>query len=118
MNVREGLIQIRARLVERGARPATLKLVDDMTKRASVPGAERAQGSMTQLVRMLARTPVANADVGVYDDLVGLQDELEGFAAERAEEAAAEEAKPIPKSKKYYRQLKERERKQAEKSSS
>ncbi len=115
MNVRDGLIQIRTRLVERGARPATLQLVDDMTKRASVPGAERAQGSMAQLVRMLARTPVANADVGVYDDLVGLQDELEGEAAVRAAEVAAEEAKPLPKSKKYYRQLKEREQKQAEK---
>jgi hypothetical protein len=84
-----------------------------MVKRAAVPGAERAQASLSQLVRMLARTPVANNDVGVYDDLVGLQDELESVSADRAAQAAAEANRPIPKSKKFYKQKKEQEKRAA-----
>lgn len=109
MNVRDGLIQIRERLYERDARNETLELVDTMIKRASAPGADRASASLVQLVGLLARTPVANANIRVYDELMELQDDLEANAAQRATAAAAEAARPIPKSKKYYRQRKERE---------
>lgn len=113
MNAHDGLLQIRDRLVARQARPATLQLVDTMVKRAAAPGAERAQASLSQLVRMLARTPAANGDVGVYDDLVGLQDELESVAAGRAAQAAAEASRPLPKSKKFYKKQKEQEKRTA-----
>ena len=113
MNAHDGLLMIRERLVARDARPATLQLVDAMVKRAAVPGAEKAQASLSQLVRMLARTPVANSDVGVYDDLVGLQDELEAVSAGRAAQAAEEANRPIPKSKKFYKQRKEQEKRAA-----
>lgn len=112
MNARDGLVQIRERLVERDARLETIQLVDDMIKRASVPGADRAQASLTQLMTLLARTPVANSNVRVYDELMELKDEIEISASRRAQEAAAEESRPLPKSKKYYRQLREKEREQ------
>lgn len=109
MNVRDGLIQIRERLYERDARTETLELVDTMIKRASAPGADRASASLVQLVGMLARTPVANNNIRVYDELMELKDELEATASRRATEAAAEASRPIPKSRKYYRQRRQRE---------
>lgn len=112
MNARDGLVQIRERLVERDARLETIGLVDDMIKRASVPGADRAQASLTQLMTLLARTPVANSNVRVYDELMELKDEIDSNATRRAQAAAVEEARPLPKSKKYYRQLREKEREQ------
>jgi hypothetical protein len=109
MNAREGLERIRERLEENGARAETLKLVDTMVVRASAPGSERAQASLSQLVRLLIRTPVANADVGVYDDLTRLEAELHDAAALRAAEREAEANRPLPKSKKFYKQQRERE---------
>jgi len=109
MNAREGLERIRERLYEHDARTETLDLVDTMIKRASVPGADRAQASMSQLVRMLARTPVANQNVEVYNDLVRLEEELEVANARRRAEIEAEEARPLPKSKKFYKQQKAKE---------
>lgn len=109
MNAREGLERIRDRLYEHDARMETLALVDTMIKRASVPGADKAQASMSQLVRMLTRTPVANQNVEVYNDLVRLEEELETATARRRAEIEAEEAKPIPKSKKFYKEQKARE---------
>ncbi|CAN5182371.1 hypothetical protein BH20CHL1_BH20CHL1_01270 [soil metagenome] len=109
MNAREGLERIRERLYEYDARTETLDLVDTMIKRASVPGAEKAQASMSQLVRMLTRTPVANQNVNVYNDLVRLEEELDVASSRRRAEAEAEEAKPLPKSKKYYKDLKAKE---------
>lgn len=109
MNAREGLERIRERLYEYDARTETLDLVDAMIKRASVPGADRAQASMSQLVRMLSRTPVANQNVDVYNDLVRLEEELENATARRRAEVEAEEARPLPKSKKFYKQQKAKE---------
>lgn len=109
MNVRDGLVQIRERLYERDARTETLELVDTMIKRASEPGADRAQASLTQIVGLLSRTPVANSNIRVYDELMELQDELTAVASQRAVEAAEESSKPLPKSRKYYRQRRERE---------
>lgn len=109
MNVKDGLTQIREQLVENDAREETLGLVDQMIKRASIPGADRAQASKSQLVTMLARTPVAHDNIGVYDDLMQLKDHLDERAQQRAAEAAAEESRPLPKSRKYYKQLKKKE---------
>lgn len=112
MNVRDGLVQIREQLVERDARLETIGLVDQMIKRASAPGTDKAQASLTQIVTLLARTPVANDNIHVYDELMDLRDDLEVTAQQRIAEAAAEEAKPLPKSRKYYKRLKEQEAKQ------
>jgi hypothetical protein len=112
MNAREGLERIRERLYDYDARTETLSLVDTMIKRASVPGADRAQASMSQLVRMLMRTPVANQNVEVYNDLARLEEELDSAGAQRRAEQAAEEARPLPKSRKFYKQQKAKEQSQ------
>ncbi|HEX7104207.1 MAG TPA: hypothetical protein VF201_16300, partial [Nitrolancea sp.] len=70
MNLLYGLERIEERLVDNGARSETLGLVDTIRRTASRPGGDQAQvRSLVELVRRLMRTPVANANVGVYDDL-------------------------------------------------
>ncbi len=112
MNVLEGLKAIRGRLEANGADPATLRLVDDIAKRASLPAAQQANAqSLLQLVRMLARSPVANSNPRVYNDLVGLEENLQNAAVAIRAEREAEDRKPVPKLKKYYKDQKEREKK-------
>jgi hypothetical protein len=113
VNVLEGLQNIRFRLDENGAAPETLALVDSIIKRAALPAAAPASAqSLLQLTRMLIRTPVATNNIAVYNDLLRLEDELQAAGAQYHERAAAEEAKPVPKTKKHYKQIKEREEKQ------
>jgi viroplasmin and RNaseH domain-containing protein len=110
VNILNALERVRERLMENEARPETLKLVGQIEKTASTPGADRAQvKSVTDLVRRLMRTPVANQNVGVYDDLAVLEEQLQSETAEFVERKAEEEARPMPKSRKYYKQMKEKE---------
>jgi hypothetical protein len=107
MNVRDGLLEIRERLVENGASAKTLALVDGVVQRASTPSAAGANAnSLLQLTRMLMRSPVADANPDVYDDLIqieaGLEQRAEAFRAQRE----ADDARPLPKTKKYYKDLK------------
>ena len=112
MNVLEGLQHIRDRLIDNDADPATIQCVDQIMRRAALPAAAPASAtSLLQLVRMLTRTPAANSNVAVYNDLVRLEEELSDAAVAYRERQAAEEARPTPKTKKYYKTLKERERK-------
>jgi uncharacterized membrane-anchored protein len=112
MNVLDGLQGIRERLVENDANPATLATVDLFIKRASLPAAKNASaGSQLQLVRMLMRTADSNSNVRIYNDLVRLEEELEAGAAQAQARRAAEDAKPVPKTKKFYKEQKEREKK-------
>lgn len=112
MNVAEGLQAIRSRLVENDADPATLATVDVFLKRANLPAAQTAAaGSLLQIVRLLIRSPVANENVRVYNDLVRLEEELQNAGAAIAAQKAAEDAKPVPKTHKYYKDLKEKEKK-------
>ncbi len=112
MNVLDGLQQIRERLVENDAQDATLATVDLFIKRAALPAAKNASvNSQLQLVRMLMRTPDSNNNVRVYNDLVRLEEEMEAGAAQAQQRRDAEEARPVPKTKKYYKEQKERERK-------
>ena len=110
VKVTEGLQIIRQRLVENGAAPETLTLVDTIMQRASLPAAAAASTqSLLQLVRMLARSPVASNNTAVYNDLMRLEEDLQTAAAQYHERMQAEESKPVPKTKKHYKQLKERE---------
>ncbi len=112
MNVVEGLQTIRRRLEDNGADSATLALVDQIMKRASLPAAQTASAqSLLQLVRMLMRHSNASSNVRVYNDLVRLEEEIEMASAAIRERQAIEDAKPVPKTKKYYKELKEREKK-------
>lgn len=111
MNVVEGLQVIRGRLVENEAGPATLSMVDVFLERASHPKAQTASAtSQLQLVRLLMRTPAADANVRVYNDLARLEEEMEGAAAVMQARREEEEAKPVPKLKKYYKQKKSKEK--------
>jgi len=110
VNVKEGLQEIRSRLIENGASAASIETVDAVLKRASLPAAQSATAtSMLQLVRMLMRSPAANADAEVYDDFVQLEATLEDRATVARAAQEAEDAKPLPKSKKYYKELKEKQ---------
>jgi hypothetical protein len=114
VNVLEGLQTIRERLDDRGADQETIDCVDAIMKRAALPAAAPANAnSLVQLVRMLMRTPAANSNVRVYNDFVGLEEELETATAAFRERQAQEDAKPIPKTKKFYKQQKEKEKKAA-----
>lgn len=116
MDLVEGLERIRERLIANDARPETIRLVNTIMQTADQPGAAGARvRSLLELVRRLMRTPVANSNVGVFDDLARLEEELEVAAAEAAQRRAAEESRPLPKPKKYYRAQREREARQAKK---
>lgn len=107
MNVQDGLREIRERLVDQDANPATLKLVDAIEKRAALPAAaSAASASHLQLVRLLMRTPAATENPLIYNDLTRLEQELEERASEIRDRQAAEDAKPLPKLKKYYKNKK------------
>ena len=115
VNVLEGLQIIRQRLVENAATPATLALVDAIAQRAALPAAQAASSqSLLQLVRMLQRTPVATKDIAVYNDLLRLEDQLSAASQRVMEQRAAEDARPTPKTKKHYKDLKEKEQKQSQ----
>lgn len=114
MNVLEGLQTIRQRLEANDASPETLTLVDSIIKRAALPAAAPASAqSLLQLVRMLARSPVAGANITVYNDLLRLEEQLQTAGQEYHERVAAEAAKPLPKTKKFYKQAKEREQRRS-----
>jgi predicted RNA-binding Zn ribbon-like protein len=115
VNILNALERVQERLQDNGARPETMNLVRTIHKTASTPGADRAQvRSVTDLVRRLMRTPVANQNVGVYDDLAVLEEQLEAETAGFMDRKAEEDAKPMPKSRKYYKQLKEKENREKE----
>ncbi|MGH2560305.1 MAG: hypothetical protein ACRDJH_14675 [Thermomicrobiales bacterium] len=115
MNVLEGLNRIKERLVENDANQATLQCVDQIMQRAALPAAAPASAnSLLQLVRMLMRTPMANADVRVYNDFVRLEEELDAAGVMLRERQAEEDSRPVPKTKKYYQQLKARQQKTGE----
>lgn len=95
--------------MENDASPKSLKVVDVIMQRASLPAAKDANaGSLLQLVRMLMRSPASNADPKVYNDFVRLEEQLERRSEEVRAIREAEEARPIPKTKKFYKDQKKK----------
>lgn len=114
MKVQEGLQEIRDRLIDNDAQLKSIQVVDSILQRASLPAASSASAtSLLQLVRMLMRSPVANGDPTVYNDFVRIEAELENRAEEFRALREAEDARPTPKHKKYYKALKESEKKRS-----
>lgn len=108
MDVKQGLMEIRAKLVENRADKETVKMVDLIAQRASLPAAAGAHAdSVLQLVRMLMRNPVSAANITVYNDLVKVESQFEKQAEEfreiREEEQRIANAKP----KSFYKAQKE-----------
>jgi hypothetical protein len=113
MNVIEGLRTIRQRLYDNAADDATMAHVDQILRRASVPSVGNASAqSLLQLTRMLMRHPTASTNSAVYNDLALLEEQLESAAVAGAKRAADEAARPMPKTHKYYKQLKEKKQEQ------
>lgn len=109
MNVTQGLQEIRSRLVENNANAKSLKLVDTIMERAALPSAQQASaGSLLQLVRMLMRSAVSNSDPLVYNDFVRLESEMETYSDAARLQREAEDAKPVPKTKKFYKEQKKK----------
>lgn len=110
MDVKEGLMQIRTMLVENRADKETVKMVELITQRASLPAAAGANAdSVLQLVRMLMRNPISAANVTVYNDLVKVESQLENRADEYREIRDEEERIANAKPKSYYRELKKKQ---------
>jgi hypothetical protein len=113
MNVVDGLTTIRERLVAQNANPKTLTYVDVFIKRAQTPGASNAaSASLTQLVKMLLRTPGSQDNTVIYNDFARLEESLTNAASDFMARKAAEDAKPVPKTKKYYKDLKDKDLKE------
>ncbi|MCC6705248.1 MAG: hypothetical protein IT334_10260 [Thermomicrobiales bacterium] len=112
MNVIDGLTTIKERLDEQGANEKTLKYLDIFIERAKTPGASNA-GSPTliQLMTLLMRNQIAQGNTIIYNDLARLEETLRNAASDIAARKAAEDARPVPKSKKYYKELKEKQAK-------
>ena len=111
MNVVDSLERVRAMLEANGAEPVTLQAVDAVlanADRLSGGSAPRAP-SLLQVTRMLQRTPAASRDVRVYNDPTRLEEQLAARAETAAREREALDARPLPKSKKFYKAQKERE---------
>ncbi len=112
MNVLDGLQNIRERLVENDAESATLATVD-LVHQAGV--AARGEECISQLAASIGAHAHAHAEsntnVRVYNDFVRLEEEFESSAVDAQARRAAEEAKPVPKTKKFYKDQKEREKK-------
>lgn len=108
MDVKQGLMQIRALLVENRADKETVKMVDLIAQRASLPAAAGANAdSVLQLVRMLMRNPVSAANVTVYNDLVKVESQLENQANEFREMRDEEDRIANAKPKSFYKAQKE-----------
>lgn len=109
MNVTDGLKMLRERLVANNANPATIKHVDEILKRASVPSAGGASAqSLLQLNRMLMRHPTTSSNNYIYNDLALLEEQLEASAIDSVKRAEDEFNRPQPKLKKYYKDQKEK----------
>jgi hypothetical protein len=111
MRVTDGLATIRDRLAANNAIPPTLAMVDTYMNRAQ--GTDASAPSLTQLVKMLMRTPEAHKNSGVYNDLTLIEEQLNAATAIALAEREREDARPMPKDKKFYKA--QRDREQAEK---
>lgn len=112
MNVVDGLTTIKERLEEQDANEKTLKYLDIFIERAKTPGASNAGSpSLVQLMTLLMRNPIAAGNTVIYNDLARLEDTLKRSATDIAARRAAEDARPVPKTKKYYKDLKDKQTK-------
>ena len=111
MNLVTGLERVRGMLEANGAQPATLQAVDTVLANADriSGGADARAQSLLQITRMLLKTPLASNDVRVYNDLTRLEEQLAVRAEAVSREREALDSRPMPKTKKFYKEQKERE---------
>lgn len=112
MNLVDGLERVREMLAINRADPASLQAVDLILENAGrMGGGDNAKAqSLLQITKMLMRTPAANNNVRVYNDLAKIEQHLTIRATEMAREREAIVDKPMPKDKKFYKAQKEKEK--------
>lgn len=109
MNIAENMVRLQQQLIERRAKPQTIAMLDRyITLAQQVGGNEYA--SQLRVLQRLMRAPEAAKDTSIYNDLAGLEEQLEGVRDQNAREREALEARPIPKTKKYYKEHKNRKK--------
>ncbi|MFM9105177.1 MAG: hypothetical protein ACKOWF_00580 [Chloroflexota bacterium] len=115
MNVTDGLERIRERLQDDGASAKTIGLVDAILARSRTPSAANATArSMSELVKMLQRTPLATNDITVYNELLRLEENLAASAQAYRDRLESEErqaqAFAESRSKAFYKAQKEKKK--------
>jgi hypothetical protein len=104
MNIYEQLQGVKEDLVERGARPKTIHVIETMIQRAQGQQESSLSFSRLQVLRRVMQTPDVLNDEDVRLDFIGLEGDLEEAASQRSESVAAYETEDRrPKLKKYYK---------------
>ena len=104
MNIYEQLQGVKTDLQQRGARPQSIRVIDQMISRAEAQRDNSLSVSRLQVLRHVMRTPEVLNDEDVRLDFIALEGDLEDAAAQRAEAGPAYEAEDRrPKLKKYYK---------------
>ncbi len=110
MNISESMVRLQRQLIDRRARPQTIAMLDKYISLAERVGGNE-HSSPLRVLQRLMKSPEASRDTGIYNDLAGLEEELEAQREGNAREREALEARPLPKPKKYYKQQHDRHRK-------
>ncbi len=110
LNIAENMTRLQEQLVSRHAKPQTLAMVDKYITLAQRMGGNE-HTSQLRVLQRLMRAPEAAKDTTIYNDLAGLEEVLDGIRAENAREREALENRPIPKTKKFYKEQKARKQK-------
>ena len=114
MNVIEGLRTIRQRLVDNGANDgdACPRRPDHQARLRCRPSATLPPQSLLQLTRMLMRHPDGIVEFRRLQRSGPARGAARiGAPSTRARRAAEDANKPMPKTKKYYKELKEKQKK-------
>ncbi len=111
MDLVDGLERVRGMLAANGADRASLAAVDTILQNADrlSGGAGAKAQSLLQITKMLMRTPAANGNVRIYNDLAKIEQQLTIRADAMAREREAVVERPMPKDKKFYKAQRERE---------
>jgi hypothetical protein len=107
VNIAENMVRLQQKLIERRAKPQTVAMLDRYITLAERVGGNEYSTQLRVLQRLM-RSPEAIKDTAIYNDLAGLEEELEEVREQNAREREALEARPLPKTKKYYKQQKNR----------
>lgn len=104
MNIYDQLEGLKSNLQERGARPQSIRVIDQMLARAEAHRNSSLSMSRLQVLREVMRMPEVLNNEDVRMDFIALEGDLEEAAAQRAETGPAyEDTDRRPKPKKYYK---------------
>ncbi len=105
MNIYEQLQAVRLDLLERDAKPKSLRIVDSMIAKAEPQRDNGISFSRLQVLRRVMQMPDVLNDEDIRLDFIALEGDLEDAAAQRqpAETNAYDESRHKPKLKKFYK---------------